>query len=249
MKRLHVTCSWPRAERSQTWPGTGNTVLLSAEWSPSPPTTSAAQTQQIHFNPVYGPQPVTEPHSWCGVDRRSANSHPEVFSSYQSVAGDGPRRLQVDDSLQALGQPHRTQEVERAQAVAGVGKVQQSSCLDQEVDGWMWWTQDNRDKTEFINRKVVQQQSEVWFLSPSCDGHYHSAGPHSLWCHFLGFVRLVGLAGPQSGTELHPHCPVSVSLPSQLPAESGNFWESGGGGGGGRKMSVIDLGSYNGCWF
>lgn len=42
----------------------------------------------------------------------------------------------MHDPLQALGEPHGTQEVEGPQAVAGVGEVQQRPRLDQEADGW-----------------------------------------------------------------------------------------------------------------
>lgn len=40
------------------------------------------------------------------------------------------------DPLQAFRQPHWTQEVEGAQAVAGVREVEQGSGLDQEAGGW-----------------------------------------------------------------------------------------------------------------
>lgn len=41
----------------------------------------------------------------------------------------------MDQLLQTVGEPDGTQEVERAQAVAGVREVQQGSCFYQETDG------------------------------------------------------------------------------------------------------------------
>ena len=61
--------------------------------------------------------------------------YPEVFGTDDAVPRHRARRLEVDDPLQALRQPHRAQEVERTQAVAGVWEVHQRSRLDQELDG------------------------------------------------------------------------------------------------------------------
>lgn len=44
----------------------------------------------------------------------------------------------MHDPLQTFRQPHRTQEIEGPQAVAGVREVQQGPRLYQEADGWMW---------------------------------------------------------------------------------------------------------------
>lgn len=68
-------------------------------------------------------------------EARPHQQHAQVLGQDHAVGGHGARALQADDALQALGQPHRVQEVELAQAVRGVGEVQQGARFNQEADG------------------------------------------------------------------------------------------------------------------
>lgn len=68
----------------------------------------------------------------------------------------------MDDPLQALRQPHGTQEVEGAQAVAGVGEVQQGARDDQEVDGWMWMQVKEEERRDVAYSSVDRKLSWVF---------------------------------------------------------------------------------------
>lgn len=138
---IYFTCCWPQVEQSQTWLETGNTVPLSAGWTLFLPAASATtDNTRSQYHQLTKPKDLLNLKlifffSFCQL---LPESHSEVFSSDHSVPRHRARRLEVDDPLQAFWQPHRTQEVEGTQAMAGVGEVQQCPRLYQEVDGWMW---------------------------------------------------------------------------------------------------------------
>lgn len=68
-------------------------------------------------------------------EARPHQQHPEVLCSDHPILRHRPGALDVEDPLQAFGQPDGVQEVEVPQAVARVWEVQQGSCFYEEADG------------------------------------------------------------------------------------------------------------------
>lgn len=91
----------------------------------------------------------TTTESQCCPEHTLPASHPKVMSLDHSVPGDGASWPEVYDLFQAAWQPHRTQEVECTQAMAGVRKVQDSPCFNQETNGWI-----KRRKKAKIRRNI-----------------------------------------------------------------------------------------------